>query len=139
MAKYGDPSLEIDALHLTHPKCAHTHTRSNGATHTTAPREQSGVRCLAQGHLSRSIEGERERWTWRGRRNLILICHRLWNGLNQGSPSPVLEDQCPAEFSSNPNQTHLEQLIPVLLGTLAGVLRQVGAKLCRTPALQDRV
>ncbi len=37
--------------------------------------------------------------------------------------------------SSNPIQTHLKQLIKVLLG----VLRQVGAKLCRTPALQDQV
>ncbi len=30
----------------------------------------------------------------------------------------VLEGRCPAEFSSNPNQTHLEQLIKLLLGTL---------------------
>ncbi len=31
--------------------------------HVTAPGEQLGVQCLAQGHLSRGIEGgERERW-----------------------------------------------------------------------------
>ncbi len=57
----------------------------------------------------------------------------------------VLEGRCPAEFCSNPNQTHLKQLIKLLLGNRhtrnfhAGVLRQVGAKLCRTPALQDQV
>jgi len=53
----------------------------------------------------------------------------------------VLEDQCPAEFSSNPNQTHPKQLINVLgiLETSREVLRQVGAKLYRTPALQDQV
>ncbi len=32
-------------------------------------------------------------------------------GLHQGSPDSVLEGQCPAEFSSNPNQTNLDQLI----------------------------
>ncbi len=57
--------------------------------------------------------------------------------LHQGSPNLFLESRCPAEFCSNPNQTHLNQLIKVLLGILetskAGVLRQVGAKLCRTP------
>ncbi len=34
--------------------------------------------------------------------------------LEQGSPCSVLEGRCPAEFSSNPNQTHLEQLIKLL-------------------------
>ncbi len=38
--------------------------------------------------------------------------------LDQGSPSSVLEGRCPAEFSSNPNQTHLKQLIKLLLGIL---------------------
>ncbi len=69
------PILEICALHLTHPKCTHTavnthtpwtHTRSSGqpmlqwAANAAAPEEQLGVRCLAQGHLSRGIEGGRE-------------------------------------------------------------------------------
>uniref|UniRef100_A0A8C2BZY7 TLE family member 5, transcriptional modulator n=1 Tax=Cyprinus carpio TaxID=7962 RepID=A0A8C2BZY7_CYPCA len=44
------PILGIRALLLTHPKC--THTAVN--THSS---EQLGVRCLAQGHLSRGIEG----------------------------------------------------------------------------------
>uniref|UniRef100_A0A673FM63 Si:ch211-149b19.2 n=1 Tax=Sinocyclocheilus rhinocerous TaxID=307959 RepID=A0A673FM63_9TELE len=35
-----------------------------------------------------------------------------------GCPNSVLEGRCPAEFSSNPNQTHLKQLIKVLLGIL---------------------
>ncbi len=38
--------------------------------------------------------------------------------LDQGSPDMVLEGRCPAEFISNPNQTHLKQLINVLLGIL---------------------
>ncbi len=49
----------------------------------------------------------------------------------------------PEEFSSNPNQTHLNQIIQGLTRHTrifqAGVLRQVGGKLCKTPALQDRV
>jgi len=48
----------------------------------------------------------------------------------------VLEGWCPAEFSSNPYQTHLKQLMHTR-NFQAGVLRQVGAKLCRTHALQD--
>ncbi len=38
--------------------------------------------------------------------------------LAQGSPHLFLEGRCPAEFSSNPNQTHLKQLIKVFLGIL---------------------
>uniref|UniRef100_A0A8C2C339 RPGRIP1 like n=1 Tax=Cyprinus carpio TaxID=7962 RepID=A0A8C2C339_CYPCA len=34
-------------------------------------------------------------------------------GLQQGSSVLLLESNCPAEFSSNPNQTHLNQLIRV--------------------------
>ncbi len=30
---------------------------NEGYIHTAAPKEQLGVRCLAQGHVSRSIEG----------------------------------------------------------------------------------
>ncbi len=41
-----------------------------------------------------------------------------FNALNQGSPNLFLEGRCPAEFSSNPNQTHLNQLIKVLLSIL---------------------
>ncbi len=40
------------------------------------------------------------------------------DALNQGSPNLFLEGRCPAEFSSNPNQTHLDQLIIVLLSIL---------------------
>ncbi len=61
------PILGICALHLTHPSATtnthththtpRTHTRSSGhAFYTAAPGEQLGVRCLAQGHLSRGIE-----------------------------------------------------------------------------------
>ncbi len=60
------PILGICALHLTHPKCTHTAVNTHTHTHThcehtpanaAAPGEQLGVRCLAQGHLSRGIEG----------------------------------------------------------------------------------
>ncbi len=62
------PILGICALLLTHPKCTHTavnthttcthiHTEQWAATYAAAPGEQLGVRCLAQGHLSRGIEG----------------------------------------------------------------------------------
>ncbi len=46
---------------LTHPKCTHTavntHPEQWAAIYAAAPGEQLGVRCLAQGHLSRGIEG----------------------------------------------------------------------------------
>ncbi len=55
-------------LHLIHPKCTHTqqwtHTVNTHpeqwAANVAAPGEHLGVRCLAQGHLSRGIEGGRE-------------------------------------------------------------------------------
>ncbi len=55
------PILGIRALHLTHPKCTHTavntHPEQWATIYAAAPGEQLGVRCLAQGHLSRGIEG----------------------------------------------------------------------------------
>ncbi len=54
------PILGICALQLTHPKCTHTvntHPEQWAAIYAAAPGEQLGVRCLAQGHLSRGIEG----------------------------------------------------------------------------------
>ncbi len=57
------PIHGIRALHLTHPS-AHTHTMNThpeqwAAIYAVAPREQLGVRCLAQGsHFSCGIEGE---------------------------------------------------------------------------------
>ncbi len=56
------PILEIGALHLTHPSAhtqqwvVNTHPEQWAAI-APAPGEQLGVRCLAQGHLSRGIEG----------------------------------------------------------------------------------
>ncbi len=60
------PILGISALHLTHPKCTHTavntytvntHPEQWAAIYAAAPGEQLGVWCLAQGHISRGIEG----------------------------------------------------------------------------------
>ncbi len=46
---------------LTHPKCTHiavnTHLEQWAAIYAAAPREQLGVWCLAEGHLSHGIEG----------------------------------------------------------------------------------
>ncbi len=60
------PILGICVLHLTHSSAhtpwTHTHPEQ-WAANAAAPGEQLGVRCLAQGsHLSRGIEGGRERW-----------------------------------------------------------------------------
>ncbi len=47
--------------------------------------------------------------------------------LRQGSPTLLLESYHPADFSSNPNQTHLKQLIKVFRATWllqTGVLQQ---------------
>ncbi len=63
------PILGIYALHLVHTHKVHTHSSEHthtvnthpeqwAAINAAAPGEQSGVRCLAQGHLSRGIEGE---------------------------------------------------------------------------------
>ncbi len=38
------------------------HTPGAVGSHVTAPGEQLGIRCLAQRHLSRGIEGGGERW-----------------------------------------------------------------------------
>ncbi len=56
------PILEIGALHLTHPSAHTQHGVVNmhpeqWAAIAPAPGEQLGVQCLAQGHLSRGIEG----------------------------------------------------------------------------------
>ncbi len=61
------PILGIRALHLTHPKCTHTavnthtvntHPEQWPAIYAAAPGSSWGFRWLAQGHLSRGIEGE---------------------------------------------------------------------------------
>ncbi len=60
------PILGICALHLTqsahtqqwtHTHTVNTHPEQWAAIYAAAPGEQLGVRCLAQGHLSRGIEG----------------------------------------------------------------------------------
>ncbi len=48
----------------------------------------------------------------------IIFLQETKTSIDQGSPNLFLQGQCPAEFSSNPNQTHLKQLIKVLLGIL---------------------
>ncbi len=61
--------------------------------------------------------------------------------IGQGWGTLILEGRCPAEFSSNPNQTHLKQLIKVFrmqLGIFFPGFFRVGGKLCRRVALQDQ-
>ncbi len=64
--------------------------------------------------------------------HLHSFLHSIQNalkGLSQGSPDTVLEGRCPAEFSSNPNQTHLKQLINVLQDILATSMQVCWSKL----------
>ncbi len=66
-AKYGDQYSEfvlciypIQSAHTqqwTHTHTVNTHPEQWAAIYAAAPGEQLGVRCLAQGHLSRGIEG----------------------------------------------------------------------------------
>ncbi len=49
--------------------------------------------------------------------------------VDEGSPISVLEGRCPAEFSSNPNQTHLKQPNKILLGTLEASMQVCWGKL----------
>ncbi len=65
-AKYGNPYSEfvlcIDPIQSAHTHREHTHTVNThpeqwAAIYVAAPREAVGVQCLAQGHLSRGIEG----------------------------------------------------------------------------------
>ncbi len=55
-AKYGDPYSEF-VLCIAHTQWTHTHPEQCAAIYAAAPGEQLGVRWLAQGHLSRGIEG----------------------------------------------------------------------------------
>ncbi len=71
VAKYGNPYSElvlciypIQSAHTqqwththTHTHTVWTHPEQWAAIYVAAPGEQLGVRCLAQGHLSRGIEG----------------------------------------------------------------------------------
>ncbi len=59
----------------------------------------------------------------------------------KGSPSSVLEGRCPAEFSSNFPQHTCLQVSSIPRKSSISCFRcliRVRAKLCRTPALQDR-
>ncbi len=49
---------------------------------------------------------------------ILYQVNDIFYALIQGSPHLILEGWFPAEFSSNPNQTHLNLLIKVLLGIL---------------------
>ncbi len=51
-----DPS-KVHPHSSEHTHCEHTPGAVGSHFYVAAPREQLGVRCLAQGHLSRGIEG----------------------------------------------------------------------------------
>ncbi len=66
MTKYDDPYSEFVLCiypilsahtHREHTHTVNTHPEQWAAIYAAAPGEQLGVRCLAQGHLSRGIEG----------------------------------------------------------------------------------
>ncbi len=48
---------QVHTQQWTHTHTGKTHPEQWAAIYAAAPREQLGVRCLAQGHLSRGIEG----------------------------------------------------------------------------------
>ena len=48
-----------------------------------------------------------------GIRKTVPSGHIHSNPLAQGCPTLLMAINCPAKFSSNPNQTHLKQLINV--------------------------
>ncbi len=54
-------------------------------------------------------------WRVLGRKTISIS---LLDVLDQGSPTLLLESYCPADFSSNPNQTHLEPPNQVVQGYL---------------------
>ncbi len=64
----------------------------------------------------------------------ILIFHS--SGLSNTNTG-VLEYDL-AKFISNPNQTHINQVFRITTNFKASVLVEVGAKLCRTLALQEQ-
>ncbi len=51
-----DPS-KVHTHSSEHTHTVNTHPEQWAAIYAAAPREQLGVQCLAQGHLSRGIEG----------------------------------------------------------------------------------
>ncbi len=67
MAKYGNPYSELvlciypilsaHTQQWTHTHTLNTHPEQWAAIYAAVPGDQLGVRCLAQGHLSRGIEG----------------------------------------------------------------------------------
>ncbi len=58
-----NPSL-VHTHSSEHTHTVNTHPEQWAAIYAAVPGEQLGVRCLAQGHLSRGIEGGRERCTF---------------------------------------------------------------------------
>ncbi len=71
-AKYVDPysefvlciyPIQVHTHSSEHTHTVNTHLEQWAAIYAAAPGEQLGVRCFAQGHLSRGIEGGRERCT----------------------------------------------------------------------------
>ncbi len=65
------------------------------------------------------------------------ICYAL----DKGSPTLLQESYHPADFSSNPNQTHLKQLIKVFRATYnyrQVCCSRVETEVCRMVALQEQ-
>ncbi len=55
---FNPSKVHTHSSELTHTHTANTHLEQWAAIYAAAPGEQLRVRCLAQGHLSRGIEGE---------------------------------------------------------------------------------
>lgn len=52
-----------------------------------------------------------------------LVIGYCYVNVYQGCPNPVLEGRCPAKFTSNLNQAHLNQLFKLSLGFLETFLQ----------------
>ncbi len=129
------PILGIRALHLTHPKCTHTAVNTHTHTHThtvnthpeqwaaiyaAAPGEQLGVRALLKGTSVVVLRVERALYIHSP--HLQFLPDQDSNSqpfdyksdsLTHWSQTQFLEGHSSAQICSNPNQTHLIQLIKV--------------------------
>ncbi len=90
MTKYGDPYSEF--VLCIYPSKLYTHPEQWAAIYAAAPGEQLGVRCLAQGQLSRGIEGGESSWGFgvllKGTSVVVLKVERAVGGSVSCSRAP---------------------------------------------------
>ncbi len=122
IAKYGDPYSEF-VLCIYPSKCtSYTHIVNTHPEHfyAAAPGEQLRFQCLAQGHLVVVLRVERALYIHSPHRQSLLARNSNSqpfdyesDSLTHWSQTQFLEGHSSAQICSNPNQTHLIQLIKV--------------------------